>query len=91
MLFLAFSFFTGCSESRQKTFVDDDDYSVTAGFDTIQPGVTYGELRAIIYYSTTTENERGAHLILPPSAMMRIENIPFYIFCMGLVEMNMNG
>ncbi|MCD8164895.1 MAG: hypothetical protein LUE93_01415 [Bacteroides sp.] len=66
ILLLAFFLCAGCSESKQKSFVEDGNYSVTAGFDTIQPGVTYGELRPVSYYSTTTEDERRAHLILPP-------------------------
>ena len=45
----------------------DDDFSTPAGFDTRKPGMKYGEIKTITYFSTTTENDRRATIILPPN------------------------
>ena len=52
--------------SRPKSF-GDDDFSMPAGFDTRKPGVEYGEIKTITYFSTTTENDRRATIVLPPN------------------------
>ena len=52
--------------SSQKSF-GDDDFSTPAGFDTKKSGVQYGTIETISYFSTTTENDRKATIILPPN------------------------
>jgi enterochelin esterase-like enzyme len=54
------------SISRPKPLTDTE-FSVPEGFDRKKPDVKYGEIKTISYYSTTTENNRNATLILPPS------------------------
>ena len=51
--------------SRPKS-LGDDDFSTPTGFDTKKPGVEYGEIKTITYFSTTTESNRNATIILPP-------------------------
>ncbi|MDR2039956.1 MAG: hypothetical protein LBQ60_18700 [Bacteroidales bacterium] len=49
-----------------KKFVDNE-YVTPANFDSKKNGVSYGEIQDINYYSTTTENDRNAKIILPPN------------------------
>lgn len=51
--------------SNAKSFIDSN-YQTPAGFDQSSPGVVYGEVMDISYFSTTTNNERPAKIILPP-------------------------
>lgn len=64
-VFSAIFFFVSCNESQSKSFVDNN-YDTPPNFDTEIPGRKYGSIRKITYYSTTTENERNANVILPP-------------------------
>ena len=58
--------FLSCSNSGEKPFFEDDlDYTTPTGFDEKQSGVSYGEVKDISYYSTATENNRNAKVILP--------------------------
>ena len=56
--------FTGCQDSNPKSFIDND-YTTPAGFDSRKNGIAYGQMNEISFYSTTTENERKAKIILP--------------------------
>lgn len=55
-----------CKSSKMKKFVDNE-YVTPANFDSKKNGVSYGEIQDINYYSTTTENDRNAKIILPPN------------------------
>lgn len=48
------------------TALYDTDYKPVDGFDEEIEGVDYGERIQIVYYSTTTERDRQANIILPP-------------------------
>lgn len=42
-------------------------YTTPSDYDTIQDGVTYGEIKWLNYYSTTTEKNRKLVVVLPPN------------------------
>lgn len=58
------------SDATNKNYMEilsDKDFTTPKGFDEKKPDVQYGEVKNIRYYSTTTENERDATIILPPN------------------------
>lgn len=68
-----------CTNSIAKSFIDED-YTVPQGFDSRKENVTYGEIKDIVYYSTTTENNRKAKVILPPHYNSNKEYPVLYLF-----------
>lgn len=64
-LLASFCLFACCQkESAPKSFIDND-YTTPAEFDSRKEGVQYGTMKEVSYYSTTTENDRNAKVILP--------------------------
>lgn len=45
----------------------DNDFTISQGFDEKKSDVQYGEVKSIRYFSSTTENDRNATVILPPN------------------------
>lgn len=61
--------FTGALIGLHATSANDiypDAYATSAGFDTRKPDVAYGVMEQISYYSSVSEDERKANVILPP-------------------------
>lgn len=65
-LYVAVFFFISCNDSSSKSFIDSN-YDTPPNFDTNTSGREYGSVQTISYYSTTTESDRNANVILPPN------------------------
>lgn len=65
-VFIATFLFISCNNSQSKSFIDDN-YKTPQNFDAEISDRQYGSIQTISYYSTTTEDERKANVILPPN------------------------
>lgn len=63
---ISMSLLMSCTDSQPKWFVDNN-YDTPEQFDAKIPNRPYGTVEKVVYYSTTTETDRNAHIILPPN------------------------
>ncbi|MCD8043720.1 MAG: hypothetical protein LUH10_11715 [Tannerellaceae bacterium] len=68
-----------CTATGRSTSPENENFETPPGFDTRKAGVLYGEEHKIGYYSTTTENERNAIVILPPGYNQETEYPVLYL------------